>query len=267
MRRAEARQRRDEVDAVVAVDRVGERLGLGRVCDEPKPVPQPLHRRTGDEHRALERVDGGSSPSRQAAVASTPSAGAGRVVAGVREHEAARAVRRLHPARREARLPEERRLLVAGDPGHRHASRRRAARGHDPLDETIRGSTDAATPKSASSSSSQSSVSRSTSSVREAFDTSVTCSPVSLQTSQESTVPKARSPAAPRALEQPLELRRGEVRDRGRGRCAARISSAGSSAQRAAVRRSCQTIAGATGRPEIRSQRTVVSRWFAIPIA
>ena len=45
------------------------------------------------------------------------------------------------------------------------------------------------------------------------------------------------------------------------------IASAGSSRQRAAVRRSCQTIAGATGRPECRSQSTVVSRWFAIPIA
>ena len=47
----------------------------------------------------------------------------------------------------------------------------------------------------------------------------------------------------------------------------ARTSSAGSSAQRSAVRRSCQTIAGATGVPVARCQRTVVSRWFAIPIA
>ena len=47
----------------------------------------------------------------------------------------------------------------------------------------------------------------------------------------------------------------------------ARISSAGSSRQRSAVRRSCQTIAGYTGSPLRRSQTTVVSRWFVIPIA
>ena len=47
----------------------------------------------------------------------------------------------------------------------------------------------------------------------------------------------------------------------------ARSSSAGSVRQRSAVRRSCQTIAGATGLPVARSQRTVVSRWFVIPIA
>ena len=38
-------------------------------------------------------------------------------------------------------------------------------------------------------------------------------------------------------------------------------------AQRAAVRRSCQTIAGYTGRPLRRSHTTVVSRWFVIPTA
>ena len=46
-----------------------------------------------------------------------------------------------------------------------------------------------------------------------------------------------------------------------------RISSAGSSAQRSAVRRSCQTIARCTGTPVVRFQRSVVSRWFVIPIA
>ena len=38
-----------------------------------------------------------------------------------------------------------------------------------------------------------------------------------------------------------------------------------SSAQVSAVRASCQTRAGATGRPVARSQTTIVSRWFAIP--
>ena len=47
----------------------------------------------------------------------------------------------------------------------------------------------------------------------------------------------------------------------------ARTRSAGSSAQRSAVRRSCQTMAGWTGRPVRRSHTTVVSRWFVIPRA
>ena len=41
--------------------------------------------------------------------------------------------------------------------------------------------------------------------------------------------------------------------------------SADSSAQVSAVRASCQTRAGATGWPVARSQRTIVSRWFAMP--
>ena len=40
-----------------------------------------------------------------------------------------------------------------------------------------------------------------------------------------------------------------------------------SSSQSWAVRRHCQTIAGATGSPVMRSQITVVSRWLATPIA
>ena len=37
--------------------------------------------------------------------------------------------------------------------------------------------------------------------------------------------------------------------------------------QNSAVRRSCQTIAGAIGKPLARSQSTVVSRWLVMPIA
>ena len=46
-----------------------------------------------------------------------------------------------------------------------------------------------------------------------------------------------------------------------------RISSGSSSRHRSAVRRSCQTIAGATAGRVARSQSTVVSRWLVIPIA
>jgi hypothetical protein len=44
-----------------------------------------------------------------------------RLFAGLHEHEAARAVSILGHARREARLPEQGRLLVAGDARHRDA--------------------------------------------------------------------------------------------------------------------------------------------------
>ena len=44
-------------------------------------------------------------------------------------------------------------------------------------------------------------------------------------------------------------------------------SSAWRSRQKSAVRRSCQTIAEATGRPPARSHSTTVSRWFVRPIA
>ena len=40
-----------------------------------------------------------------------------------------------------------------------------------------------------------------------------------------------------------------------------------SARQRAAVRRSCQTIARPTGTPVARFQSTTVSRWFVMPIA
>jgi hypothetical protein len=37
--------------------------------------------------------------------------------------------------------------------------------------------------------------------------------------------------------------------------------------QIAAVRRSCQTMAGASGSPVVLSQITIVSRWLVMPIA
>ncbi len=40
-----------------------------------------------------------------------------------------------------------------------------------------------------------------------------------------------------------------------------------SSSQRAAVRRSCHTMARATGSPVVRFQTTVVSRWSVMPMA
>ena len=56
-----------------------------------------------------------------------PSAGGGHVGADVEQHEAAGAVRVLGHARLEARLAEQRRLLVAGDAADRDAAGRAAA--------------------------------------------------------------------------------------------------------------------------------------------
>ena len=56
---------------------------------------------------------------------------------------------------------------------------------------------------------------------------------------------------------------RGPVRSRTSGSCPC----ARSSSQRAAVRRSCQTIARCSGSPVAGSQTQTVSRWFVMPIA
>ena len=135
---------------------------------------------------------------------------------------------------------------------------------------TSRGSSTGSTPNSSSSSAAQSRVSRSRSIVRDAFVRSVACTrpPVSFQTSHESTVPKASSPrGSVCAREQPLELRGGEVGIGDEACSGPHAARRAASRQRSAVRRSCQTIAGATGVPVARSQRIVVSRWFVIPIA
>ena len=82
VRRAEPGQRGDEVDAVVAVQRGRQRLGLRRPPRSmPEPVAQPLHRGAGDEDRGLQRVGGllaepagdrGQQARRPAAGASAP---------------------------------------------------------------------------------------------------------------------------------------------------------------------------------------------------
>ena len=72
----------------------------------------------------------------------------------------------------------------------------------------------------------------------------------------------AQQPLELGAAEVRVEDEPGAVRARGRGRRAA-----ASSSQRAAVRRSCHTIARPYGRPVERSQATTVSRWLVMPIA
>ena len=132
--------------------------------------------------------------------------------------------------------------------------------------------------KTSSSSSSQSSVARSMSMVRLALVTSVTCSrlrpPVRFQISQDSMVPKRASPrlgalrAGPARGRAASELGGGEVGgQRQAGRRGDLRRGVGEVGDEPAVRVSCQMIARASGRPVCRSQRTVVSRWLAMPMA
>jgi hypothetical protein len=72
VRRAEADEGRDEVDALVAVGELGgQLLGLGGVVDDAELVAQPLDGRAGDEDRALEHV-GGAPVERQPTEVSRP---------------------------------------------------------------------------------------------------------------------------------------------------------------------------------------------------
>ena len=182
------------------------------------------------------------------------------------------AVGRLRLARRRSSLPEERRLLVAGDPGERDAraeqlglARRRPAEG------TIRGSTSAVDAEERRAARRPSRASRGRASiVRDAFVTSVTCAapPVSFQTSQESTVPKARLAAA------------ASVRARIHSSFVAEKYGSGTRPVRSRIEVGGQ-LGAALGRAPVlpddrrvhrrarcaRSQTTVVSRWFVIPIA
>ena len=58
VRRAEAGERRHEIDAAVVGHARGERLDLRGRADDPQAVAQPLHDGAADEHAALERVVG-----------------------------------------------------------------------------------------------------------------------------------------------------------------------------------------------------------------
>ena len=52
------RERRDEVDAAVVLDRGRERLDVGGLLDHAEVVAEPLDEGAGDGDRALERVHG-----------------------------------------------------------------------------------------------------------------------------------------------------------------------------------------------------------------
>ena len=131
-------------------------------------------------------------------------------------------------------------------------------------------------PKSSSSSGSQAPLAMSISSVRDALEGSVACSPVSLKSIHESTVPNTARPSRARSAS-PSTLRSshsilvaekyGSSISPVRSRMRSSSPASRSSSQRPAVRRSCQTSAWCSGSPVEGSQQTTVSRWLVMPTA
>ena len=113
IRSAEANKGRHEVDAIGVVHRRHQLLDIRRRFDRLKTIAQPLHCGASHEHRSLKCVGGLAANlprhRRQQALLRRH-----RLVAGVEQHEAAGAIGVLRRTSFEARLAEERRLLVAG---------------------------------------------------------------------------------------------------------------------------------------------------------
>ncbi len=101
-------------------DRGGQRPDLGRVADQPQPVPQPLDGGPGDEDGPLVGVGGGLVGAQRPPHRGQQPVDRGRApVAHVHQHEAAGAVGVLGHPGGETGLSEQGRLLVAGDPADR----------------------------------------------------------------------------------------------------------------------------------------------------
>ena len=107
--------------------------------------------------------------------------------------------------------------------------------------------------------------------VRLAFDGSVACSPVRFHNTHESTVPNARcssasTPPSSSSHSSLVAEKYGSSTSPVRSRTSGSTPAARSSSQRAAVRRSCHTMARCRGRPVRRSHTTTVSRWSVMPM-
>src|SRR5262249_49492573 len=95
-------------------------LAVGGSTEDPEAIAQPLDGSSGDEDAAFERVRGSSvEPPRDRREQSM--ARGHWSVAGVQQQEATGAIRVLGVTRDIACLAEQRRLLVAGHTGDRHA--------------------------------------------------------------------------------------------------------------------------------------------------
>ena len=220
---------------------------IGGPCDEDRPLE-----RIG--HAAADAV--GRRGQQRAARRSSAS------VAGIEQQEAAGSVGGFRHARGEARLADERGLLVARDAGDGNGTaeeRRPRVAPYSVLLSRTSGSSARGTRNSRSSSSSQRCAWISNSSVREALVTSVACTrpPVSRHSRKVSMVPKASSPRSARSrapatgdrASTPPWWRRSTDRAAARSWRAPAASAPGavSRAHSSAVRRSCQTMARCSG--------------------
>ena len=248
-------------------------VGLGGVGDEAEVVAQPLDARAGRQHDRLDApgVCAGRAARRRSG--RCPAAAALGRRPGARARCTGRASRRCRrspwPARAGAALPDERGLLVAGDPADRRAPRAgRAASPTTPDESTTVGST----PRGMRSASSTrvvpaGAVARHAGPVTPALVASVTCSGPAATGSRRpsvSTVPKQRSRLATSGSAR--SRRHGQLGGRHVGRDADALL-AWRARHVPTVRRSCQPMPGPTGSPVARSQTIVEARWLAIPTA
>ena len=122
---AEPDECRHEVHAARVGHGAREPVGLRGAGDDPEAVAQPLYGRAGDEDRALQRV-GGAAADAPGDRRQQPVRRRHRPLAGIRQREAAGAVGVLGLARLEARLAEERGLLIPRDACDRDPARQPA---------------------------------------------------------------------------------------------------------------------------------------------
>ena len=177
-----------------------------------------------------------------------PSGGARRLRARVHEHEARPCRRSPSPGRREARLSEQRGLLVAGDARDR-ARARRAARPRRDRRSTgrRRGRTARGRRRARAARRPTRASSRSSSIVRDAFVTSVRCAPPR-QLPDEPGVDRPERELAGGAGARRAATRASSPRSTGRGRARCARGSA-----RPAARRSARPSAGPARRSRVRA--------------
>ena len=130
VRRGQAGQRRYEQWRRRRVGRLGQGATLGRIGDQLQLIAQPLDRRAGHEHAAIERVMGQLRrlPGHRA---KQPVVAQRRPLASVEQQKGTRAKGTLSHPWRKATLPEQRRLLIAQQPVQRQRCAR-PARSHRP---------------------------------------------------------------------------------------------------------------------------------------
>ncbi len=209
VRREQARERRHEDDVADVGHGPGERLDLRRVADDAEVVAQPLDERAGDRDRSLEGVRGRTVAEARGHGRDEAVVGVDRPLARVHEHETAGPVGALDLAGLEAGLAEEGGLLVAQVARDRDAGEVPHARARRPR--TTSGSRAASPPARRprrAAPGSQASDSRPISIVREAFVTSVTCTPPRRTAGQVPDQPRCRSSrTAGRRLRRPPAAR------------------------------------------------------------